>query len=98
MRDHLEEGRDGRLRIRACRAAIVAAWSDMARPAPPPVPVPTLFVLGARSYLVFDEQVDRYRDELGDLLEVVTVPGGHTVFWDAFDETGDAVGAFLRAS
>ena len=31
----------------------------------------------------------------GDLLEVVTVPGGHSVLWDALDETATAVGRFL---
>ena len=32
---------------------------------------------------------------LGDRLELVTVPGGHMVYWDAFDETADAVEKFL---
>ena len=36
-----------------------------------------------------------HRDALGDLLQVVTVPGGHTVLWDALDETADAVTSFL---
>jgi pimeloyl-ACP methyl ester carboxylesterase len=67
--------------------------------APPPftaVGVPTLVVLGADSYVPYDHLRDAHRDALGDLLEVVTVPGGHTVLWDAFDETGDAVSAFLE--
>ena len=29
------------------------------------------------------------------LMLVVTVPGGHTVYWDAFAETAEAVEAFL---
>ena len=37
----------------------------------------------------------RTASALGDLLEVVTVPGGHTVLWDALDETADAVASFL---
>jgi lipase len=97
-REHLERGRDGRLRFRFARSAVVTAWSEMATPAPGPARVPTLFVLGAQSWLVQDEQLDRYRAELGDLLEVVSVPGGHTVFWDAFAETADAVEAFLAES
>ena len=60
----------------------------MATPPPPPAPVPTLIVVGADSWLALDEQTDAYRDALGDRLELVTVPGGHTVYWDALDETG----------
>ena len=97
-REHLERGRDGRLRYRFARSAVVTAWNEMATPAPGPARVPTLVVLGAQSWLVQDEQLDRYRAELGDLLEVVSVPGGHTVFWDAFAETADAVEQFLLAA
>ena len=95
IREHLERGTDGRYRFRFCRSAVVTAWSDMATAPPPPAPAPTLFVLGAQSWLVVDEQLERYRETLGDLLRTVTVPGGHTVFWDAFAETADAVMAFL---
>lgn len=95
-RRHLTEGPDGRLRYRFSRAAVVTAWSDMATKPPPPTRVPTLVVRGAESWLLLDEQLDTYRDALGDeLLTVVTVPGGHTVYWDAFEETAAAVEAFL---
>ena len=30
--------------------------------------------------------------------EVVTVPGGHVVLWDAYDETAKAVARFLGAT
>ncbi len=46
--------------------------------------------------LVRDDQVEAYERALGDRLEVVDVPGGHIVYWDAFDETADAVERFLR--
>lgn len=92
---HLEPGRDGRLRYRYCKSAVIAAWSIMASQPPEPARVPTLILLGAESWLVLDEQVDAYRAALGDLLEVVSVPGGHTVMWDALAETGDALEAFL---
>ncbi len=92
---HMEPGRDGRLRYRYCKSAVIAAWSIMASPPPPPAHVPTLFVLGTDSWLTPGEQLDVYRAELGDLLEVVTVPGGHTVYWDALDETAEAVARFL---
>jgi lipase len=92
---HLEPGPDGRLRYRYCKNAVIAAWSVMASPSPPPAEVPTLIVLGAKSWLTLDEHVEVYRDALGDLVEVVTVPGGHTVYWDALDQTSEALAAFL---
>ena len=94
-RAHLEPGPDGELRYRYCKSAVIAAWSTMASPPPPPARVPTLFVLGADSWLILDEQVDAYRTALGDLVQVVTVPGGHTVYWDALEETSEALAAFL---
>jgi pimeloyl-ACP methyl ester carboxylesterase len=62
------------------------------------VRVPTLLVLGERSYLPYDHLLDAHRGALGELLEVVTVPGGHTVLWDALDETVDAISGFLAQS
>jgi lipase len=93
---HMEPGRDGRFRYRYCKSAVIAAWSIMATPPPAPARVPTLFVLGADSWLTPGEHLDTYRDLLGDLCEVVTVPGGHTVYWDALDETREAVERFLE--
>jgi lipase len=92
---HLEEGRDGLLRYRYCKSAVIAAWSIMATPPPPPAAVDTLIVVGADSWLTLDEQADVYRDALGDRLSLVTVPGGHTVYWDALDETSAALDSFL---
>ena len=57
--------------------------------------MPTLVVLGEGSYLPYDPHADAHRAALGDLLEVTTVPGGHTVLWDALDETASAVRGFL---
>lgn len=86
---------DGRFRYRHSRAAIATAWSEMAKRPPPFPQVPTLLLLGAQSLLVLDEQQEAMRAALGDLLEIVTVPGGHVVLWDAFDETAEAVTRFL---
>lgn len=96
LRHHLVEQEDG-WRYRYAQAAVVAAYGEMATTPPPfdAVRVPTLLVLGARSYLPYDHLLDAHREALGDLLEVVTVPGGHTVLWDALDETAAAIGAFL---
>ncbi|HXF98636.1 MAG TPA: alpha/beta fold hydrolase [Gaiellaceae bacterium] len=96
---HVETGDDGRLRYRYCQSAVVAAYGEMAS-APPPferVRVPTLLVLGERSYLPYDHLLDAHRAALGDLLQVVVVPGGHSVLWDALEETAAAVAAFLGA-
>ena len=94
-RGHMEPGPDGRLRYRYCKSAVIAAWSVMASEPPAPAKVPTLFVLGADSWLTVPDEIEQYRDGLGDLVEVVTVPGGHTVYWDALAETQEAIEAFL---
>jgi lipase len=96
-RGHMDAGRDGRFRYRYCKSAVIAAWGIMASEPPPPAAIPTLIVLGADSWLTLDDQVAQYRAALGDLVEVVTVPGGHTVYWDALEETSDALAAFLAA-
>jgi lipase len=93
--EHLEPGADGRLRYRYCKSAVIAAWGVMASAPPPPARVPTMIVLGEQSWLLLDEHLEAYRAELGSLLEEVTVPGGHTVFWDALEETSQAVTRFL---
>ena len=96
LRGHLEEDADG-WRYRYTQAAVVTAYAEMAT-APPAfadVRIRTLLVLGADSYVPYDHLMDAHREALGDLLEVVTVPGGHTVLWDALDETASAIAAFL---
>ena len=88
MELHLEHTEDGRYRFRYAPAAVIVAWSEMARPAPALPDCPTLVVLGARSWLEV---------EVEDAANVrtVTVPGGHSVLWDDFDETAAAVASFL---
>ena len=85
---HLEQGEDGRFRWRFSPASVVAAWSEMASPAPPWPPCPTLVVLGLRSWIA--NRVPRLPH-----LRSVPVPGGHTVLWDDPVETADAVATFL---
>jgi lipase len=96
MRQHLVEGPDGRLRYRYSRAAAIAAWGEMARP---PAEIasrpPTLLVLGSESHVPNEGQRERYRTGLrGDLTEV-ELPAGHSLLWDAFDATADAVERFV---
>ena len=96
LRGHLV-WEDGSYRYRYSQSAVVAAYGEMASEPPSfeQVRIPTLLVLGERSYLPYDHLLDAHRDALGDLLEVVVVPGGHTVLWDALEETVDAVVRFL---
>jgi lipase len=94
---HVETSDAGRVRYRYSQSAVVAAYGEMASDPPSfeDVRVPTLLVLGERSYLPYDHLLDAHRAALGDLLEVVVVPGGHSVTWDALDETSAAIAAFL---
>jgi lipase len=94
---HVETGDDGRVRYRYCQSAVVAAYGEMASPPPrfEDVRVPTLLILGERSYLPYDHLLEAHRAALGDLLEVVVVPGGHSVTWDALAECAAAISAFI---
>ena len=97
LRHHLVLSDDGLYRYRYCQSAVVAAYGEMSS-APPSFEqarVPTLLVLGEQSYLPYDHLLDAHREALGDLLEVAVVPGGHSVLWDALEETGAVVREFL---
>jgi lipase len=85
----LDEGEDGRWRWRFSPTAVIAAWSEMASPAPPWPGCPTLVVIGEKSWI--PNRVPRLPH-----LQSTPVPGGHTVLWDDPDATADAVVAFLR--
>lgn len=97
MREHLVRAKDGLYRYRYSRDAVAQAWTEMA--ARPPdfsrVRLSTLLVIGAESKLVSAGELELYRSALAELLEVTVVPGGHMVYWDAFDETADAIERFL---
>jgi lipase len=98
MREHLVAGDDGRLRYRYAPPAVATAYLELARRRPPDFErlcVPTLLVVAAHSKLVSAGELELYRAALGELLEVVVVPGGHIVLWEAFAETAAAVEAFL---
>ena len=97
LASHLVVDDDGRYRYRYCQAAVVAAYGEMASDPPPfeQVRVPTLLVLGERSYVPYDLLLEAHQSALGDLLDLRVLPCGHTVLWDALDETVEAVAAFL---
>jgi lipase len=94
---HLVLDDDGLYRYRYSQSAVVAAYGEMASQPPPfeDVHVPTLLVVGERSYVPYDHLLEAHQAALGELLEVRVLPGGHTVLWDALEETVDAVAGFL---
>lgn len=96
MAEALVTGDDGRLRYCVSRSAVVAAYGEMARPPALPSSHPTLLVR-AENGIVDDRQEHLLRDALGDRLTVSHVPGSHSVLWDSFPQTADAVAAHLRA-
>jgi lipase len=96
--DHLVSGEDGLLRYRYAASAVVAAYGEMASrpPAWDRLQAPTLLVRGVESEVVPEAVVGLVRDGLGDRVEIVDVPGGHNVTWDAFEETAAAITRFLE--
>jgi lipase len=95
--EQLVEGSDGRLRLPFSRPAAITLHSEMATPPPPfgALRVPTLLIVGSESTLVTPKQIDRYKYELGDFLEVKTVTAKHQLIADAADEVASAIKAFL---
>ena len=51
---------------------------------------------GPLSKIVGAGEIELYKQALGDLFTLEVVPGGHSVLWDAFDETAAAIDAFLE--
>jgi lipase len=98
MPRHLHLGDDGRWRLRFARSAVVAAYGEMAKPPPlARVTAKTLLVRGADSEVVPEALVDVVLETMAHC-ELVTVPGGHIVMWDAFEETAEAMLDFLKDS
>ena len=97
LRLHLLEDDDGRWRYLYCQSTVVAAYGEMTREPPRfvEVRIPTLLVLGETSYLPYDDLLGAHQDALGELLEVARIAAGHTVLWDAFDDTAAAIERFL---
>jgi lipase len=97
-REHLVRHADGKFRFRYCQAAVVSMYGELCTtpPAPERLSMPTLLVHAGEFGLVRPDQLEEYERALGDRLRVVEVPGGHIVYWDAFEETADAIDAFLQ--
>ena len=94
---HLLPSDEGRYRYRYCQSTVVAAYGEMTRQPPPfgQVGIPTLLVLGETSYIPYDHLIDAHTAALGDLLRVERIAAGHTLLWDALDDTIGAVERFL---
>ncbi len=100
MREHLVQHPNGLWRFRYCQSAVVSMYGELTTPPPPPetLRVPTLLVHAGEFGLVREDQIDAYRVALGDNIDVVEVPGGHMVYWDAYEQTAAAVERFLEDS
>jgi len=96
---HGFERPDGRIGYRYSGNAVGEAYMQMATPPPPfdALRIPTLVVVGSLSKIVGAGEVELYKRALGDLLTLEVVPGGHSVLWDAYEETAAAVDAFLES-
>jgi lipase len=95
LSQHLQLGEDSRWRPRFARSAVVAAYGEMAKSPPlDGLKAPMLLIRSRESQVVPQSLVDVVLASVPHC-EVVTVPGGHTVMWDALDETADAILAFL---
>jgi len=96
-REHLVQHADGKFRFRYCQSAVVSMYGELCTPAPAPetLRMPALLVHAGQFGLVREEQLDEYERVLGERLRVVEVPGGHIVYWDAFEQTADAIEQFL---
>jgi lipase len=98
MHEHLVQREDGKFRFRYCQAAVVSMYGELCTTPPPPetLRMPALLVHAGQFGLVREDQREDYERVLGDRLQVVEVPGGHMVYWDAFGATADAIDAFLE--
>jgi pimeloyl-ACP methyl ester carboxylesterase len=62
---------------------------------PPIAQLPTMLVRPAQSFVDSSAHDRRYRESLGDLVEIGTVPGGHNLLWESPEETSLAIAEFL---
>jgi pimeloyl-ACP methyl ester carboxylesterase len=97
VRDQIVQDVEGRFRFDHLPEIVAAAYLAIAQlPSPwERAGITTLIVAGLASKFVSVGEVEHYRASLGDELQVVVVPAGHSVLWDAFDETADAIERFL---
>jgi lipase len=94
--DHLRLMEDGRWRYRYARTAVIAAYGEMSKPPPlADVQAPTLLIRALGADVAPEAIAEMCRDTMPDCT-VVTVPNGHIVMWEAFDETATETLRFLQ--
>ncbi len=93
---HLEPFGDA-FRWRYSPSAVVSILGELAAWGPPPEEIrqEVLLVRPSQESVVGPRQVEHLRHVLSERLQVVDVPGGHVVLWDAFAQTADAIADFL---
>ena len=95
LAEHLVPDGD-RWRYRYSRAAVVAAWGEMARPAlTPPAGIPTLLLPAMKADFVDPAWVRACRAELGAALDVHEIDAGHMVYLERTAQVADRIRAFL---
>jgi lipase len=95
LAEHLVPDGD-RWRFRYSRAAVVAAWGEMARPAlTPPAGIPTLLLPAMKADFVDPAWVQACRAELGAALDVHEIDAGHMVYLERTAQVADRIRAFL---
>ena len=97
LAETLDEGPDGRFRMRYSRPAVVTAWGEMAAP---PASIAgwdgeLLLMPAAWDDYVGDHVREALRRDLGKRFTERPVEAGHILYWDAFDETVAALRPFL---
>ncbi|GIH04126.1 putative hydrolase, alpha/beta fold LipV [Rhizocola hellebori] len=91
--EHLVHSHDGRFRWRCQQAAVVVAYSEMARPAVlPPPGLPSLLLFGTNAGVVSGDYTQACR-KAG--VRVVAVESGHQLMLERPVETGTAIKDFL---
>ena len=97
---HVQQAPDGRYRMRFCRGAAIAGWSEMARTTVSVAHAnrPCLLVVALQEEIVRPELRASLARDLGDRLTTVEIDCGHMLYWDAFGETVAALRGFLTAS
>jgi lipase len=93
----LEQGDDGRWRLRFSRPAVVTAWSEMAGAVPSLAGYPgrVLLIPALRAAYVGERLRSALRRDLGDRLREEPIDAGHMLFWDAPGELGASLRGFL---
>jgi lipase len=91
------KGEDKRWRMNYERAAVVAMWSELARPLPPLVQARSaLLIVATQAQLVQAPQVTYLEENFEELLTQVELDLGHMLYWDDLETVGRIVAGWLN--